>query len=799
MPYYKFKKNDIFYNVIKTHPVSEFSIYGGKVYYNNRPQVSGAFTSSVPSVPPGNISLLELNIDRNKDDHLFVPKTIENDDAVDLRDAGTLTDADARPTNATGNRSLVFPFVEKNSSQNIKLKHVTDTEYNEHYAYGQMITGSYPLSASIKRQFYSLQDLYLFEEPEAAEAPGVNTEDEPITRGAAGYTRRPRIQALRTTLDNYIPMSHHYAFSQSVFHPDEGSEVTGWRKDLQELNLISIPSLYYGQSIKRGSVDLKFYVKGKLVGRARDIKKNGELIDTSTHPFSRNSIHFDGFHNIKPDVPKVLLADSKVGFQTSDFVPVPDSIKISSDSSLYGVSKLTISMWIRRLGPANPDYPSYLFHLSEKHALYIDVDNKVKFSTTLQGATPDAIWSAAGIIDEGEWYHIAVSYDGTSTGNDPAIYVNGVSKSITEDDAPSTTINTADNSGVTTIGNNTFTSVPNLSGLYPFEGHIDEVSLWNDDLSSAEVSAIYNSGYSCNLSDHSKYANLVSWWRMGEVTDIESDGLTLNSEGGTFPSRVPPAHSTNFIIPDEKGSNDGYMVGFADYNNHEKSENLVYARTGITGLAAPTCLTSSPTDLDEGHPVAGVVLYNEGFIILTGSWNLDEDTQSDYKDDGSANDYPRWTYFGSRLPSGSGDTQSDRSHDLSLETKDNLKTGDNPLDDAFFHIAFSGTNYIPTRTMLAHAPKGRLNHSNNPTYITFNSNNYESTGALGYFEGEKVPIKNVVSSSHKNHSASFDKHTYISKIGIYDENRNLIGISKLATPVRKREIDNLTFKIKLDL
>ena len=787
MPYYKFKNNDSFYNVIKTHPVSEFSIYNGKVYYNNRPQVSGAFTSSVPSVPPGNVNLLELNIDRNKDDHLFVPKTIENDDL------GT--------TNATGNKSVVFPFVEKNSDQNLKLKHITDTEYNTHYSYGEMITGSYPLSASIKREFYALQDLYSFEEPEAVDKPG-------RTRGATGYTRRPRIQALRNTLDNYIPMSHHYAFSQSVFHPDETSPVVGWRKDLQELNLISIPSIYYGQSIKRGSVDLKFYVKGKLVGRARDIKKNGELIDTSTHPFSRRSIFFDGYHTPIPDNPESsnvanVSYDMNPVIPLSEFLTVPDSIKIASHSSLYGISQLTVSMWIKRLGSGNPDTPSYLMHISEKHALYIDIDNKIKFHIGDADSNVDAMWSAAGTIDEGEWYHIAVSYDGTSTSNNPVIYVNGTSKSITEEDAPSATINTANNSGVTTIGNSTFTpeSLKPLSGMYPFEGYIDEVSLWNDNLSSGEVSAIYNSGHSCDLSDHSKYANLVSWWRMGEVTDIESDGLDHNGDEGTFPNGIGEEPiSTNFIIPDEKGSNNGFMVGFADYNlNPVLSEKLEYAKTGIQGVAAPTCLASSVTDLDEGHPVAGVVLYNEGFIILTGSWNLDEDTQSDYKNDGSANDYPRWTYFGSRLTSGSGDTQSDRSHDLSLETKDNLKTGDHSLNDAFFHIALSGTNNIPTRTMLAHAPKGRLNHSNNPTYTTFNSNNYESTGALGYFEGEKVPIKNIVSSSHKNHSASFDKHTYISKIGIYDENRNLIGISKLATPVRKREVDNLTFKIKLDL
>ena len=47
-------------------------------------------------------------------------------------------------------------------------------------------------------------------------------------------------------------------------------------------------------------------------------------------------------------------------------------------------------------------------------------------------------------------------------------------------------------------------------------------------------------------------------------------------------------------------------------------------------------------------------------------------------------------------------------------------------------------------------------------------------------------------------TGSFEKQVYISKIGLYDKDRNLIGIAKLATPVRKREIDSYTFKLKLD-
>ena len=45
----------------------------------------------------------------------------------------------------------------------------------------------------------------------------------------------------------------------------------------------------------------------------------------------------------------------------------------------------------------------------------------------------------------------------------------------------------------------------------------------------------------------------------------------------------------------------------------------------------------------------------------------------------------------------------------------------------------------------------------------------------------------------------FEKVTYISKVGIYDENKNLIGIAKVAVPIKKTIKNNYTFKLKLDI
>lgn len=58
--FYKFGKNDIFHNRLKTHPKVNLKIYNQEVYYNNQQEVSGNLAAS-----PGHIDLYEfINADQ---------------------------------------------------------------------------------------------------------------------------------------------------------------------------------------------------------------------------------------------------------------------------------------------------------------------------------------------------------------------------------------------------------------------------------------------------------------------------------------------------------------------------------------------------------------------------------------------------------------------------------------------------------------------------------------------------------------------------------------------------------------
>ena len=171
--------------------------------------------------------------------------------------------------------------------------------------------------------------------------------------------------------------------------------------------------------------------------------------------------------------------------------------------------------------------------------------------------------------------------------------------------------------------------------------------------------------------------------------------------------------------------------------------------------------------------VIGLVLYNEGFVILTSSAALATVASTDNYT--GTSDQPRWTYFAQSI------------------------SGSIIAPKTTFVMNMSGTTETQVMTMFATAPKGELNHSNNPSYLQTGSAAMVSTGSTAYIQSEVMPIKNVVSSAYADPTGSFEKTTYISKVGIYDKNKNLIGLAKVATPVRKTVERDFTFKIKLDI
>lgn len=168
----------------------------------------------------------------------------------------------------------------------------------------------------------------------------------------------------------------------------------------------------------------------------------------------------------------------------------------------------------------------------------------------------------------------------------------------------------------------------------------------------------------------------------------------------------------------------------------------------------------------------GFVLYKEGFIFLTYTGSLSTATTTDITGSyySSSAEYPKWVYY---------------------------FTNDNPNLSEFIP-EYLTKDQVATSLSFAIADKNSLNHSNNPTYLQSGSYNFV-TSSYSFIENNKTNIRNTIPSPFVSGSAEFEKQTFITKIGLFDKEKKLIGIASLANPIRKTENRDFLFKIKIDI
>ena len=183
-----------------------------------------------------------------------------------------------------------------------------------------------------------------------------------------------------------------------------------------------------------------------------------------------------------------------------------------------------------------------------------------------------------------------------------------------------------------------------------------------------------------------------------------------------------------------------------------------------------------PAGSERSGSVAGVALYDEGMLLLTASWNL---TPASYNFGSGISNRARWVNF------------AVGAHDGELAA--------NISNEVSFDMSFKGHTETQTLTMFAHAGRGEANYSNNPTFVQHGQLRNEFTSSNIYEQRSDVVIKNIVSSSYSDFAAPFKRQLYISKVGVYDASKNLIALATLSNPILKKEEDNITFKLKLDI
>ena len=178
-------------------------------------------------------------------------------------------------------------------------------------------------------------------------------------------------------------------------------------------------------------------------------------------------------------------------------------IKVSAiGSTQYIVTKSLI------VGASAARY-EYTFYVSSSGNLVVslyDGFNSIRRST----------FSTNTPVSAGAWHHVAMTYNGvggTNANQGIKLYLN--------------------NSLITASynGNNTYVAMHNTIQDFKIgeltAGNIDEVAVFNSELSQTDIDAIYGTGVPNDLTSLSP----LSWWRMGEEANYAGGTWTLTDQG----------------------------------------------------------------------------------------------------------------------------------------------------------------------------------------------------------------------------------------------------------------------------
>ena len=225
--------------------------------------------------------------------------------------------------------------------------------------------------------------------------------------------------------------------------------------------------------------------------------------------------------------PYIYAGSSFVNEYSLDFDGSDDYVSAGTYTALNATDTFSISMWIKM-----PSGGGGMVVGKNNTASYWSkrFDYKITESTIEVNTASLAFRNTGLSLATDTWMHIAMVIDrGESTQLDRCkIYKDGAAvTNITNANFAQVTV---DASPLILGARQVGTASPVINT--PFEGNIDEISIWSNALTSGEVSDIYNSGSPTDLTGET---GLINWWR--------------NGDGATYPT-----------IPDEVGSNNGTMT-----------------------------------------------------------------------------------------------------------------------------------------------------------------------------------------------------------------------------------------------
>lgn len=161
-------------------------------------------------------------------------------------------------------------------------------------------------------------------------------------------------------------------------------------------------------------------------------------------------------------------------------------------AAINNVTPITVMMWWKPTAFMASGFSNTLFSKQNHSAspsgwelAYYGNAANLKLRWAVGWSGNNGIWDVLSLtLNAGTWYHLAVTYDKSLTTNDPIMYVNGTSRTVTEILAPT---GTADDESAQTL------HISELGVSNSAYGNVAAALIYNRILSASEILEAYNS------------------------------------------------------------------------------------------------------------------------------------------------------------------------------------------------------------------------------------------------------------------------------------------------------------------
>ena len=229
--------------------------------------------------------------------------------------------------------------------------------------------------------------------------------------------------------------------------------------------------------------------------------------------------------------------------------------------------------------------------------------------------------------------------------------------------------------------------------------------------------------------------------RLLSKDEIKKETFELVLGTGSYNASAQPFTAANRVTITDLGASTSYKV-----NSPAGDYGILYATGSAMNTSSTHKITNSAGDV---YWNAGLIFYQAGIVVLTGS------------------------IFGTQLQHPVDSIDGTHPGIIASITGSNIDSLSNGLRHRMYNMQFNNTTELNSTVYFCRVNHNEFNYSSNPTYVS----------------GSRIQVKT---------QATDEPVSYITTVGLYNDNNELLATAKLSEPLKKSASSEYTIRARLD-